>query len=562
MPNKKILIVGGVAAGTKAAAKCRREDPNAEITVVTKDQNVSYAGCGLPYYIGGAIQDRAQLLARTVDELTATLEINIHVNHEAVSCDTAKKTVRVVNLADKSETEMPYDALVIATGAAPIPPRGKGAELGNIFTLRDLSDTDAIKALVVGGVKNAVIVGGGYIGLEMAEAMHANGAKTTVVELMDHILPNFDGIIALLAQKHLREKGVEVITGEKVVEFKGDSGVVAAVVTDKGKEIPADIVVWSVGVRPCLKFAKTCGVKIGVTGAIEVNKKMQTSVPDIYAAGDCAQSVNILTGKPAWIPLGSTANKMGRVAALNICGIEKEFPGVLASSIVKIFNLNAASTGLSVAEANEAGFDAESVILAGNDISPYYPGAKMILLKLVADRKTHRVLGASLIGAGVVDKPVNILVSCITLGATLEQISDMDFAYAPPFSTAMDMVITGANVLLNKMRGHIGWTNCIDVKKRIEAGEKIQILDCRKPEMFDDGHPAGAINIPWGQLYKRAGELNKDGKVAFSCKIGQSCYSAILILQARGHDNLELCEGGIAVYPYEVEKKQVEIARE
>ncbi len=555
MPNKKILIIGGVAAGTKAAAKCRREDPNAEITVVTKDKDVSYAGCGLPYYIGGAIEDRGLLLARTVDQLTATLELDIRINHEAISCDTAKKTVRVVNLADKSETVIAYDVLVIATGATPIAPAAKGVGLSNVFTLRDLSDTDAIKALASSGnIKNAVIVGGGYIGLEMAEAMHANGAKTTVIELQDHILPNFDEMIALLAQKHVCEKGVGVITGEKVVEFKGD-GKVTAVVTDKGTEIPAEIVVWSVGVRPCLDFAKTCGVKIGATGAIEVNKKMQTSVPDIYAAGDCAESVNILTGKPAWIPLGSTANKMGRVAALNICGIEKEFPGILVSSIVKVFDMNAAATGLSVAEANEAGFDAESVMLAGNDIAHYYPGSKKILLKLVADRKTHRVLGASLIGEGVVDKPVNILVSCITLGATLEQIADMDFAYAPPFSSAMDMVITGANVLLNKMRGHLKWTNHIDIKNRIAAGERIQILDCRKPDMFNDGHPVGAVNIPWGQMYKRAGEISKDGKVIFSCAIGQSCYSAMLLLQNKGHDNLELCEGGFAAYPYEAEKK-------
>ena len=554
MPNKKILIVGGVAAGTKAAAKCRREDPNAEITIVTKDNDISYAGCGLPYYIGGAIEDRGLLLARTVEQLTATLELDIRVNHEAVSCDTARKSVKVVNLADKSEIELTYDALVIATGAAPIPPAATGVGLDNIFTLRDLRDTDAIKALVTKGVKNAVIVGGGYIGLEMAEAMHSAGAKTTVIELQKHILPNFDEMIALLAQKHVREKGVDVITGEKVVEFKGE-GAVAAVVTDKGTEIPADVVVWSVGVKPCLDFAKTCGVKIGVTGAIEVNKKMQTSVPDIYAAGDCAQSVNILTGKPMWIPLGSTANKMGRVAALNISGTEAEFPGVLASSIVKVFDMNVASTGLSVAEAKEAGFDAESVMLGGNDIAHYYPGAQKILLKLIADRKTHRVLGASLIGAGVVDKPVNIIVACITLGGTLEQMAQMDFAYAPPFSSAMDMVITGANVLLNKMRGHLEWTDHMEVKKRIDGGEKIQILDCRPPDVFDAGHPAGAVNIPWGQMYKRADELIKDGKVVFSCAIGQSCYSSMLIMKSKGHENVELCEGGFLAYPYQAEKK-------
>ncbi len=556
MSNKKIVVIGGVAAGTKAAAKIRREIPDAQITVVTKDKNISYAGCGLPYYIGGAIPEREQLLARTPEQLKATLGLDIRTEHEAVGCDTKKKIVKVVNLPDKTEFELPYDSMVIATGAEAIVPPVKGIDLKNIHKVRNLEDTDAIKALLDSGkVKNALVVGGGYIGIEMAEALHARGAKTTIVEALDHILTIFDEQISMLLEKHIRSKGVDIITGKKVVEFKGGAdGCVASAMTEGGAELPADIVIWCTGVKPSVEFARTCGVELGETGAIKVNTKMQTNVADIYAAGDCAESIHLLTGKPAWVPLGSTANKMGRVAAMNIAGRPDELKGILASGTVKVFDYNTAMTGLSEEAARKAGYEAESVMLAGDDIAHYYPGSKPIIVKLVACKKTRRVLGAQVIGEGITDKPVNMLVSVITLKGTIDDVAKMDYAYAPPYSSAMDMVITAANTMINKLDDRVEWTNSLEVRKMIERGDKIQMIDIRPPEQFTEAHVKGAINIPWGQLYGRKDELDKDATKVINCAIGRSCWGAGLGLQHLGVKNLLLCQGGMAAFPFETEK--------
>jgi NADPH-dependent 2,4-dienoyl-CoA reductase/sulfur reductase-like enzyme/rhodanese-related sulfurtransferase len=555
MKNDKIVIVGGVAAGTKAAAKLRRELPNAQITIITREKNISYAGCGLPYYIGGLIEERATLIARTPEEFKNLLDVDVLTEHEAESVNWQKKILSARNLQTKEVVEYPYDALIVATGANPFGPPIEGMQLKNVFTLRTVEDSDAIKEQVASGkVKSVLVVGGGFIGLEVAENLHHRGIQTTIIEMLEHILPGFDKEIALLAQKHICNKGVEVVTGEKVIEFKGnDKGAVVGAVTDKGREIKTDLVLWSIGVRPNVEFAKKCHVELGSTGAIRVNRQMQTNIPAIYAVGDCAECFHRITNNPVWIPMGSTANKMGRVAAMNISGNRDEMAGVLGTTIVQLFGMNIGRTGLSTRVAREQGFDIETVVVPLHDRAHYYPGAKLITLKLVVARKTHRVLGAQAIGEGNIDKPIDILVTLISLYGTVNDLTKMDFAYAPPFSPAMSVVITAANVMLNKLGGKMIGTSVVQCKERADKGEEIQLVDVRPPEEFTVAHIEGSKNIPWGKLREKIGELDKKKETIVICKIGRSSYGASLTMHNEGFKDVKVLEGGMTVWPFDAE---------
>ncbi len=557
MKNDKIVIVGGVAAGTKAAAKLRRELPNAQITIVTREKNISYAGCGLPYYIGGIIEERDTLIARKPEEFKNLLNIDVLTEHEAESVNWQKKVLSALNLQTQAVVQLPYEVLVIATGADPFGPPIEGMHLKNIFTLRTVEDSDAIKEQVAsGGVKSVLVVGGGFIGLEVAENLHHRGIKTTIIEMLEHILPGFDKEIALLAQKHICNKGVEVITGEKVVKFMGnDEDVLVGAATDKGREIKADLVLWSIGVKPNVRFAKKCHVELGSTGAIRINRQMQTNVPAIYAVGDCAECFHRITNKPVWIPMGSTANKMGRVAAMNISGNRDEMAGVLGTTIVQLFGMNIGRTGLSTRDAHEQGFDVETVVVPSHDRAHYYPGAKFTTLKLIVARKTRRVLGAQAIGEGNIDKPIDILVTLISLCGTVDDLAKMDFAYAPPFSPAMSGVITAANVMLNKLSGRFSGTSAVNCKKRVDESKELQLVDVRPPEDFTPAHIKGSTNIPWGKLREMIGELDKKKETIVICKIGKLSYGASLTLRNEGFEDLKVLEGGMTAWPFESQSK-------
>lgn len=557
MPNesKHLVIIGGVAAGMKAAAKARRESPTIKIIVVTDEQYISYAGCGMPYFIGDIIKDSKKLIVRDPSYFKNMHNIDVLTRHQATAIDIKAKQVQVKNLENGQAIVLNYDKLIIATGAQPIIPPLPGISLGNIFTLRTVNDALKIKSFVDSGkVKNAVIVGGGLIGLEMAENLALRGIKVAVVELLDQILPPLDKDMAMLVQNHLTEKNVEIVTSDGVKSFEGNEGnCVTKVITGK-RQLPADMVVLSIGIKPNIKLAQEAGIEIGATRAIKVNERMETNVPDIYAVGDCAESIHLVTGKPAWIALGSTAAKMGRVAALNATGGIDTFKGVLGTLIVKVFELNVGKVGLSEREAVKEGFKIESIIVPAGDMAHYYPGTKDIIIKLIADVTTRRLLGAEIVGEGVVDKRIDIIAAALTFGATVGQISKLDLAYAPPYAMAMDALIVAANVLNNRLSGKmIGILPQKVVEKR-DLGEDFVLLDVRTEIEYKTGHIKGCQHIPLDKLASRANELDRSKEIITYCRAGLRAAQAYRILKNAGFNNVKYMDGGILAWTYGLEK--------
>ncbi|MCF6154769.1 MAG: dehydrogenase [Candidatus Brocadia sp.] len=557
MVNEKnhLLIIGGVAAGMKAAAKARRESPTMKITVVTDEQYISYAGCGMPYFIGNIIKDSKKLILREPIYFKNMHNIDVLTRHQATAIDTKSKQVKVKNI-DKGHTlTFHYDKLIIATGAQPIIPPLPGISLGNIFTLRTMSDALKIRACVDGGsIKNAVIVGGGLIGLEMVENLIPRGIKVTVVELLDQILPPLDKDMASIVQKYLMEKGIEIITSDGVKSFEGNDGNnVTKVITGK-RQLPADMVILSIGIKPNTKLAQESGIEIGTTRAIKVNGRMETNIPDVYAVGDCAENIHLVTGKPAWIALGSTAAKMGRVAAINATGGSDTFQGVLGTLIVKIFELYVGKVGLSEREALKEGFKVESAIVPAGDKAHYYPEAKDIIIKLIADKTTKRLLGAEIVGEGVVDKRIDIIVTALTFGTTVDQISKLDLAYAPPYAMSMDAIIVAANVLGNKLSGKTQGILPHAVAERLDRGEDFVLLDVRTELEYKSGHIKGCKHIPLDKLASRAHELDVSKEIITYCRAGLRAAQAYRILKNAGFSNVKYMDGSILVWTYGLEK--------
>lgn len=549
MKNQKVLIIGAVAAGTKTAAKLKRENLNLDVTVVTRDEYISYAGCGLPYYVGGVIEEKRELVVKTPEDFKLITDVDVFIKHEAVDIDNKNKIVKVKVLNTGEMKEFKYDKLVFATGASPFILPIEGKDLKGVFSLRKVEDAIAIRELTESTkIQKAVVIGGGFIGLETAENLFEKGIDVTLVELAPHVLPGFDEEIALYAQNYMKEKGIKILTSEKVVGIKG-TGKVEKIVTDK-RELDTDLVIMSVGVKANVDIAKNIGVEIGVTGAIKVNENMETNVMGVYAVGDCAESTNLLTGKPAWYPMGSTANKMGRIAGININGTgEKDsLTGVLGTTVVKLFGLNAAKTGLSEMAAKKEGFNAISVLVPGNDKAHYYPGYRMILTKLIADKDTHRVLGAQVIGEGVVDKPIDIIATAITLGAKVEDLEKLDLAYAPPFSMAMSTTILAANVLLNKLNSKVESISPVELK---EKKDEVVILDIRDEASHMICSIPDSVNIYSEELYMRGKELDKEKETVLVCKIGKNAYLSYLKLKEMGFKDIKILEGGMVAYPYE-----------
>lgn len=436
----KIAIIGGVAAGTSAAAKARRVDSNTEIVLFEKDKDISYAGCGLPYYISGVTSTRDKVVINTPEEFIKKYEVDVRVRHEVTEILPGKKLLKYKDLDQEKTGEYRYDKLIITTGASPVIPSIPGIELDNILQLRTVGDADRIKNIIEDqNPDKATIVGAGLIGLEMAESFKESGLEVTVIEKLPHVLPQFSADMAEIVEEHLKEKGVKLILGDGVKEFTGNK-TVKKIYSEKGQKIETDLVLISIGIRPNVELAEKAGIKIGKTGAIAVNKKMETSQPDIYAAGDCAESIDLITEKPVWVPLGSTANKQGRVAGENATGGNYEHDGILKTGITKIFDLTVARTGLSEKEAKEEGFDVITTKIKAANHAGYYPDLERLHLKGVFDKKTGRIIGAEVIGKTGADKRIDVLSTAIYSKLTARDLFQIDLAYAPPYSTPKDPV--------------------------------------------------------------------------------------------------------------------------
>lgn len=447
----RIIIVGGVAAGAKAAAKARRTGPDHEIILYQDEAEVSYSACGMPYVISGVIDNRRKIVIRQPEDFGRD-GIQVLTRRLVTHIDPEQRQLTVRNRLDDSEERVSYDRLILATGARPMVPEVEGITLEGVLTLRNFADLARFLSLLqTKRPKRAVIVGSGYIGLELAEAFHTLGIKTTIVEKAARILPRFDAEMAWHVVEHLVENGVELMLGEGLAKLHGDNGRVSAVETDTGTLLAADLAVIAVGVRPNVELAKTAGIALGETGAIAVNSAMETRMPGIYAAGDCCETVNRLNGKPVWMPLGDIANLQGRVAGENAAGGNARFPGVFGTAIFKSFDMGVAMTGLSEQTARESGFDPVSVEMEGSDRARYYPSRRPFFFKLVADRRSGLVLGAQAVGEGAVDKMIDIVATALLGKLTCADLENADLAYSPPFSPVLSPVIVAAGALNNKM---------------------------------------------------------------------------------------------------------------
>ena len=554
----KVVIIGGVAAGPKVASRIIRLASDAEVTIVEKGKLLSYAGCGLPYYVSGVVKDQAELMSTPVgvvrDPVFFHKVKNVHVLNqtEAISVDRTGKRVQVKDLTKGEASWLDYDKLVFATGGAPVVPPIPNIQLDNIFTLHGVHDAEGIKALLSERTaRDVVIVGGGLIGVEATEALVESGCRVTVVEMLPQIFSMLDWEIAKLVEQHMESHGVKVLTSTKVESF-GGNGKVERVVTDHGR-MPADVVILAVGVRPTVKLAQEAGLKIGTTGAIKVDPRMCTSDPDIYAAGDCVECVDLLTGNACFVPLGSTANKQGRVAANNICGRSDTFPGVLGSTVCKVFDYCVGRTGLTEGAAYKLGYETVTALAPAPDKAHFMPGAKPLLLKLVADKKSRRLLGAQATGPGVGDKRIDVAAMAITARMTVDQLANADLCYAPPYAPAMDNIITAANVARNKLDGLMIGVSSAKVQRMIEEDTDFVFLDVRSPAEYQQVRLPRATLIPLGALRGRVDELPKDKEIIAFCKVSLRGYEAALILKAAGFEKVRVLDGGVVMWPFEKE---------
>ena len=561
MDSKKIVIIGGVAAGPKAAARARRRDPNAEITIVDRGELFSYAGCGMPFYIEGLIEDINELMCTPIgvvrDASFFKKVKNIHVlgTTEAIKIDRSNRKLVVKNLKLKEEHELDYDKLVIATGAYPIIPPIDGIELGKVYQLNKPTDAQAIKKTLDEGSKKIVIIGGGLIGLETCGAFVSRDCQVTIIEMLPQILPGLlDFEMAQLLANYLKDLGVNVRTSEKVTKLEGDDySNVKCVYTEKGK-FDADMVIVAVGVRPDIKLAKDAGLKIGETGAIAVNENLQTSDPDIYAGGDCAECADTSTGMKIYVPLGSTANKQGRVIGDNVTGGNSTFPGILGTTAFKIMDYNVGKTGLSEKQAKELGYDIITCLTPSPDCAHYYPESKPFVIKLIADKKNGKLLGGQIIGFGEGIKRTDILASAIKFGALVKDLVDIDLSYAPPYSTAIDAIAHAANVIRNKMDGLAKGIPPIELREKMESNDYFVLLDVRTPREIEKKpfKDPRVKNIPLGVLRSDKIDIPKDKELIVFCASSLRAYEGQLILESRDYSDVKFLDGGIIAWPFDL----------
>ncbi len=532
----KVLVLGGVAAGTKIAAKLMREDRANQVTVLNKGKNISYAGCGLPYYVGHVIEHREELIVNTPQKYEKLTGVKVLTEVEATAVDPAAKKVTAVDLKTQETKEYTYDKLVIAVGASPAKPPIEGCDLENVFFMRTPEDAIRLRETIDGGsVKKAVVVGAGYIGLEIAENLKELGVRPFVLDLAPQILaPGFDPEMAAYAEGKLVENGIPVVTGVAVTAIEGN-GKVENVVTSK-KAYKADLVVLSAGIRPNTDFLKDTGLEM-VKGTIVTNEYGETNLPDIYAAGDCAMVHNALTGKQTWSPMGSTANIAGRVIAQNIMGAKIAYRGVLGTAVCKLPGINVGRTGLTETQAKAEGFDPISVVTIVDDKAHYYPDAGTFVIKMIADRRTERLIGIQVIGSGAVDKVVDVAVTGIMLKGTLETLSDLDFAYAPPFSTAIHPFSHTLNVLKNKLRGTFETFTPAEYANGDAEGYRL----------IDASIQPTTEGAPYVDLVSVNGPIegfDQDEKLLLVCNKGKRAYLLQNRMKYYGYKNTKALEGG------------------
>ena len=535
----KVLVLGGVAAGTKVAAKLLREDRSCEVTVLTKGRDISYAGCGLPYYVGGVIQEKSELIVNTPEKFASLTGARVLTQTEATAVKPAEHKVIARDLQSGEEQEYSYDKLVIATGASPFLPPVQGLDLQNVFAMRTPDDAIALReALEGGGIKRAVVAGGGFIGLEVAENLAAKGVKTTVIDFAPHVLPNFlDPELCEYVENKMADAGIMPMTGVSLEGVEG-SGKVEKVLTSK-RAMKADALVLAIGIRPNTAFLEGSGIEM-FKGTILTDAHMRTNVADIYAAGDCAMVTNRQTGKPAWSPMGSTANIAGRILAENLAGKDVSYPGVLGTGVAKLpGGLNVGRTGLTETAARAEGFDVVTATAAVDDKAHYYPGSGVLLIKLTADRTSRKLLGVQVLGPGAVDKVTDIAVTAISLGAAVDQLAGLDFAYAPPFSTAIHPFATALNVLLNKMDG--GMESVTPAEYAAGAAEGCEIVDCGRAPFLEGRRYLGLSSID-GPVEG----LGRDDKILLVCNKGKQAYLVQNRLKFYGYTNTKVLEGGAA----------------
>ena len=541
----RVLVLGGVAAGTKIAAKLMREDRSNEVTILNKGKNISYAGCGLPYYVGHVIEDKDQLIVNTPEKYSKLTGVEVLTEVEATKVDVEAKKVTAVDLKTQEETVYAYDKLVISVGASPVKPPIEGCNLENVFFMRTPEDAIRLREVVdSGNVKKAVVVGAGYIGLEIAENLKEMGVRPFVLDMAPQVLaPGFDKEMAEYAENKLVEAGIPVVTNVMVTGIEGD-GKVEKVTTNK-KAYKTDLVVLSAGIRPNTAFLNDTGIEM-LKGTILTNEFGETNIPDVYAAGDCAMVRNALTEKAAWSPMGSTANIAGRVIAQNMMGAKLNYRGVLGTAVCKLPGINVGRTGLTEVQAKVEGFDPVSVITVVDDKAHYYAGASTFVIKMIADRTTEKLLGIQVIGSGAVDKVVDVAVTGIMLKGTLTDLSDLDLAYAPPFSTAIHPFEHTLNVLKNKIRGT--FETFTPEEYAAGAAEGYKVIDaCLQPSI--EGAPYVELTNVEGPIEG----FDLDEKLLLVCNKGKRAYLLQNRMKFYGYTNTKVLEGGISFNEVEVE---------
>jgi NADPH-dependent 2,4-dienoyl-CoA reductase/sulfur reductase-like enzyme/rhodanese-related sulfurtransferase len=554
----RIVVIGANAAGAKAACKAKRVNPGAHVILIDKGEYISYGACGIPYFIADVVKDVKDLMKtpvgviRDVPFFKKVKGVDVITGTEVVEIDRRAMVLTLLEIKTGEKTALPYDRLVIATGSSPIIPPVENRDLANIFTVKSIEDAILLKEKALPG-KSACIVGGGLIGLEMAEALHGRGMKITMIEMQEQLLPGLlDPEMAMLVERHVRMKGVDLRTSCKLTGFAGD-GSVEKVLTDKG-EIAADVVVLAVGVRPNVKLARAAGLTIGFTGAINVDERMTTSDPFIYACGDCCETMSLNNSRMAYVPLGSTANKQGRIAGINAAGSRAQFTGVLGTALVKVFGLNVGRTGFTETQARSAGYNVETVLSPFPDRAHYMPEARPIVLKLVADGAKGSILGLQAVGEGNVDKRVDVAAVAITFSATATDISQLDLGYAPPYSAAMDNLIVATDIMKNKMSKQGRGISPMEVKEKLDRGEDFILLDVRSPAENAEISIEGSTLLPLGMLREKLDTLPKDKEIIAFCKISLRGYEAQKILDGAGFEKTAFMDGGVLAWPYDLKK--------
>lgn len=544
--GKKVLIVGGVAGGASAAARLRRLDENAEIVMFERDEYISFANCGLPYHIGEVIQERSKLLVQTPEAMNQRFGIDVRINSEVVAIDAANKKVKVKS-KEKGEYEESFDCLILSPGAKPVRPNIPGITNSKILSLRNIPDTDRIKGLVdSGNVKSAVVIGGGFIGVEMAENLRERAVDVTLVEAVPHILAPFDSDMVVIAEKELQDHGVRLILGDGVKSFEEKNNKVEVTLNSESK-VSADLVILAIGVAPDTAFLKDSGITLGPRGHIVVNERMETNIKDIYAVGDAIEVVDFVTGQKTAIPLAGPANKQGRIAADNAAGLNSTFKGTQGTSILKIFDLTAASTGANERTLQRVGMPYKVVKLHPNAHAGYYPNSTPISIKVLFNNE-GKVLGAQMLGYEGVDKRIDVLAAVIRLGGTIYDMTELELAYAPPYSSAKDPVNMAGFIAQNILEGRMDAVNT-DALDHIDPDKQI-LLDVRTDEEFKNGHINGAVNIPVDSLRERLKELDKSKEIIEYCQVGLRGYIASRILSENGF-KVKNVTGGYKSYTLE-----------